>query len=89
MSDEWFDSLTKSAAQGLTRRQVFTRLLAGTGLAALSTLGLRRSNNNDCGKLCEECCHNAFPDHGHDYGQCVSDCQHGRGICGPIVCPGG
>lgn len=90
MSDEWFDDLTKRAAQGMSRRQVFARLLGGAGLAGLTLFGLRlRRNTKDCGQLCEVCCHNAFPHGGREFGQCVSDCQHGQGICGPIVCPGG
>jgi len=89
MSDEWFDGLTRDAARGMSRRQVFARLLGGTGLAVLSLVGLQRGGNKDCGPLCEECCHNAFPNGGREYGQCVSDCHHGEGICGPIVCPDG
>ena len=86
--DDWFDNLAKDSAQRLTRRQVFTRLLGGTAVAALSLLGVARDKpEKDCGKLCQECCHNAFPDHGPEYGKCVSECQHGEGLCGPIVCP--
>jgi hypothetical protein len=88
-NDSWFDTLAKDSARGLSRRQVVGRLLGGTGLAVLAMLGLRRAAAKDCGKLCEECCHNAFPNGGRDFGQCVSDCQHGEGLCGPIVCPGG
>jgi hypothetical protein len=87
--DQWFDRLAKDSAQGLSRRQVFGRLLGGTGLALVAALGFRSAADKDCGKLCEECCHNAFPDGGREYGQCVSDCQHGQGLCGPIVCPEG
>jgi hypothetical protein len=86
-TDEFFDELSKDSARGLSRRQVFARLLGGTGVAALTLLGLSRSSGKDCGKLCEVCCHNAFPDHGREYGQCMSDCHHGEGLCGPIVCP--
>lgn len=86
-TDGFFDELSKDTAHGLSRRQVLARLLAGTGLAALSLFGLNRFNGKDCGKLCEACCHNAFPDHGPEYGQCMSACHHGEGLCGPIVCP--
>ena len=87
--DERFDALARDTAQGLSRRQVFGRLLGGMGLALLSAVGLSSKGDKECGKLCQECCHNAFPDHGREYGQCISDCQHGQGICGPIVCPEG
>ena len=89
MSDEWFDDLAKGAARGLSRRQVFGRLLGGAAAAALSLFAVHRTSSKDCGRLCEECCHNAFPNGGREYGQCVSDCHHGQGICGPIVCPEG
>jgi hypothetical protein len=85
-TDKWFDDLAKDSAQRLPRRQVFGRLLGAAGVAALSALGLLQAKP-DCAKLCEECCHNAFPDGGRDYGQCVSDCHHGAGLCGPLVCP--
>jgi hypothetical protein len=90
-NDGWFDTLAKDSAQGLSRRQVFARLLGGTGAAIFAMFGMRRSasKDKDCSKLCEECCHNAHPNGGREYGQCVSDCQHGQGLCGPIVCPGG
>ena len=84
--DNWFDTLAKDSAQGLSRRQVFGRLLGGAGVALLSLVSIGGAAK-DCGKLCEECCHNAFPHGGREYGQCVSDCQHGEGLCGPIVCP--
>lgn len=91
--EHWFDALARDSADGLSRRQVFARLLGGGAVAMFSFLAARpsadRSRTKDCGKLCVECCHNAFPDGGRDYGQCVSDCQHGQGLCGPIVCPEG
>lgn len=89
--DQCFDALARDTAQGLSRRQVFARLFGGAALAVVALFTAREAAGNDkikdCGKLCEECCHNAFPDGGRDYGQCVSDCQHGEGLCGPIVCP--
>jgi hypothetical protein len=86
--DDWFDGLAKDSAQRLSRRQVFGRLAAGAGTALVVMFGLQRfASNKDCGKLCEECCRNNFPSHGPEFGQCVSECQHGEGLCGPIVCP--
>jgi len=88
MSNDWFDTLAKDSARGLSRRQMFGRLLGGTGMAVLTVFGLRQlAADNDCGKLCKLCCHNAFPDHGPGYGQCISDCHHGEGLCGAAVCP--
>jgi hypothetical protein len=84
--DDWFDALARDSARGLSRRQVFGRLLGGTGLALFSFFGLRdlARNDKDCGNLCHLCCANAYPDRGREYGQCVSDCQHGQGLCGPV-----
>jgi hypothetical protein len=87
-NDDWFDSLAKDSAQGLSRRQVFRRLFGGIGVALLGVVGLSAAGNGkDCGQLCQTCCHNFFPDHGKEYGQCVSDCHQGEGLCGPVVCP--
>jgi hypothetical protein len=92
-NDAWFDGLAKDAARGLSRRQMFRRLLGGTAVAVFGMIGAARVSAKDkfkdCSKLCEECCHNAFPNGGREYGQCVSDCHHGQGLCGPIVCPEG
>ncbi len=88
-TDHWIDELARDSARGISRRQVFGRLLGGTGLALLSMFGLRRLADKDCSKHCEECCHTRFPNGGREFGQCVSDCQHGEGFCGRIVCPEG
>ena len=86
--DQWLDNLAKDSADRLTRRQVFGRIAGGFGMTVLSAFGFaRRAKANDCGKLCEECCKNNFPHGGRDFGECVSSCHKGEGICGPIVCP--
>jgi hypothetical protein len=85
--DDWFDGLAKDAAHRLSRRQVFGRLAVGAGLAMLSTFGLQRSSGKDCGKLCLACCRNNFPEGSAEFGECMSSCHHGEGLCGPIVCP--
>ncbi len=87
--DDWFDGLAKDSAQRLSRRQVFARLAAGAATALLGTLGLQRFGSKDCGKLCQACCRNNFPNGGREFGECISQCHHGEGICGPIVCPDG
>jgi hypothetical protein len=99
--DQWFDALARDSAQGLSRRQVFARLLGGGAVAVFSLFGMRQADSGgtkkDCGKLCEECCTNAYPDSryshdgrdGRDFAECVQDCKRGGGLCGPIVCPDG
>jgi hypothetical protein len=87
--DKWFDDLTKDAAQGLSRRQVFGRVTAGAGAVVMALFGLRRSAASNCGKLCEECCRNNFPHGGRELGECINLCHQGEGLCGPIVCPEG
>jgi hypothetical protein len=85
--DAWLDKLAKDSAHQLSRRQVFGRIAGGFGMAVLGAFGLaRRATANDCGKLCEECCKNNFPHGGREYGECVSSCHQGEGICG-FVCP--
>jgi hypothetical protein len=85
--DDWFDGLAKDSAHRFSRREVFGRLAAGLGTAVLLMLGMRTFASRDCGKLCVACCRNNFPDGGREFGECVSQCHHGEGICGPIVCP--
>jgi len=86
--DAWLDQLAKDSAQGLSRRQVFRRLAGGFGAAVIGVFGLpRRAQSDNCGRLCEECCKNNFPRGGREFGECVSSCHNGQGICGPIVCP--
>lgn len=84
---DWFDALAKDSAQQLSRRQVFTRLAGGFAAAALAVVGLKRPAADNCGKLCEQCCRNAFPRGGPELGECIRQCHDGQGICGPIVCP--
>jgi hypothetical protein len=84
--DAWMDTLAKDSATGLSRRQVFARVAGGFGMAALSVLGFGR-RSKQCGRLCVECCKNNFPQGGREYGECVSSCHKGEGVCGPIVCP--
>jgi hypothetical protein len=87
--DEWFDGLAKDSANRLSRRQVFGRVAGGLGMALFAVFGLNglARDKDTCGKLCEECCRNQFPNGGRDFGQCVAQCQKGEGLCGPIVCP--
>jgi hypothetical protein len=87
--DQWLDGLAKDSATTLSRRQAFGRLAGGFGMAVFALFGLRglARDKDTCGKLCEECCRNQFPNGGRDFGQCVSACQKGEGLCGPIVCP--
>jgi hypothetical protein len=87
--DDWFDGLAKDAAKKLSRRQVFGRVAGGLGMALFAAFGLNglARDKDTCGKLCEECCRNQFPNGGRDFGQCVAACQQGEGLCGPIVCP--
>jgi hypothetical protein len=87
--DDWFDGLAKDSANKLSRRQVFGRIAGGMGMAAFALFGLRglARDKDTCGPLCEECCRNQFPDGGREFGQCVSSCHKGEGLCGPIVCP--
>ena len=85
--DAWFDGLAKDSTGGLSRRQVFARLAAGFGTAALALLGLKARDAGNCGKLCEQCCRNNFPHGGPELGECIRQCHQGEGICGPIVCP--
>lgn len=86
--DAWLDNLAKDSAHRLSRRQVFGRIAGGFGVAVLSVFSLgRRDKPGACGQLCEECCKNNFPEGSREYGECVSSCHHGEGICGPIVCP--
>lgn len=86
--DAWIDTLAKDSAHRLSRRQVFGRIAGGFGMAVLGVFGLARGSKRDnCGRLCEECCKNNFPEGGREYGQCVSLCHQGEGVCGPIVCP--
>jgi len=88
--DAWFDDLAKDSAHRLSRRQIFGRIAGGFGMAVLGVFGLsRRGGEAECGNLCVECCRNNFPTHGALFGECVSECQQGEGLCGPIVCPGG
>ena len=87
--DNWFDDLAKEAAQGLSRRQVFGRLVTGASAMVMVLLGLGRPGAANCGKLCEECCRNKFPRGGRELGECISLCHQGEGLCGPIVCPEG
>lgn len=87
--DNWFDGLAKDAANKVSRRQLFGRLAGGMGMAVFAMFGLRglARDKDTCGKLCEECCRNQFPNGGREFGQCVAACQKGEGLCGPIVCP--
>ena len=88
--DAWFDTLAKDSNSRLSRRQVFGRVAGGFGVAVLGLFGFARTVKADnCGKACEECCKNNFPAGSGDkgYGECVSSCHKGEGICGPIVCP--
>jgi hypothetical protein len=88
--DKWLDDLAKDSAQGLSRRQMFSRMAAGAGAIMLALFGIRRSAAaNNCGKLCAECCQNNFPRGGPELGECIRLCHQGEGLCGPIVCPEG
>ena len=88
--DKWFDDLAKESAQGLSRRQVFSRLAVSGGALVLALFGVRRAAAADkCGKLCEECCRNNFPRGGPELGECIRLCHQGEGLCGPIVGPEG
>ena len=86
--DDWLDRLAKDSAHRLSRRQVFGRVAGGFGLAVLDVFGFAgRANRDNCGRLCEECCKNNFPQGSREYGMCIKACHKGEGICGPIVCP--
>ena len=85
--DEWFDGLAKDSARTLSRRQVIGRVAAGMGAAVLAVLGMQAKGNENCGRLCVECCKNNFPRGGPEFAECVRQCHDGEGICGPIVCP--
>lgn len=85
--DDWFDNLAKDSAQRLSRRQVFGRLLAGTGVAAFSVFGLRKRDAPDknCVQICKECCHTNNSSGGVALGQCISACEHGEGTCWDVA----
>jgi hypothetical protein len=87
-----FDEWTKDLARGVSRREALRRLGGGLlGAAAAVGLGLGKASadGGGIGQACVDCC-NAITPRPEPFGQCVSDCVHNGGVCGPTcVAQGG
>src|SRR4051812_31812240 len=99
-----FDTLAKSLADSVSRREALSRLGGGLAGMVLAAVGLGKSwggpaVNSKCQSFCRETC-GVAPGGGNAFGQCVSSCEAcvnstGSVPCGcpdplggPVVCTG-
>jgi hypothetical protein len=76
MDSNRFDELTRSIAQGTSRRHAL-KVIAGSLLAAfVPHSALAKGGNSDCAHFCNS----AFPP-GPQRGKCTSDAAKGKGVC--------
>ena len=88
--DHRFDTLARTLAAQLSRRQAFWRLGGGLAAAFLASVGIARADQdqNSCAAACAHCCQNLDPPpRGQELAECITACLDGAGPCGSL--PGG